>query len=78
MKRRKKIKIFSLALCAVMLLSLPSAVYASPPGEEAYISQGEIALHAYADETGGAVEENALPAAQPFTLELETPSYKLM
>ncbi|HPT85120.1 MAG TPA: D-alanyl-D-alanine carboxypeptidase family protein [Bacillota bacterium] len=78
MKRRKKIKIFSLALCAVMLLSLPSAVYASPPGEEAYISQGEIALHAYADETGGAVEENALPAAQPFTLELETPSYILM
>lgn len=57
MKRRKKIKIFSLALCAVMLLSLPSAVYASPPGEEAYISQGEIALHAYADETGGAVRK---------------------
>lgn len=73
MKRPLK-KTISIMLCAAILFAVPSVVYASEPGDEAFEAQNTEALHAYADE----MPENALPAAQQFTLELETPSYILM
>ena len=72
--KQPQVKILALLLCAAIILPVPSGVFASEPGDMVDVAQDEGVLHAYADETGDFV----LPAAQPFALELETPSYILM
>lgn len=77
------LKIISLLLCAAIILPVPSGVFASEADGTADTAQDDEALHAYADETDSMpadmiAEDAAQPAAQQFTLELDTPSYILM
>lgn len=66
------LKILPALLCLALILQLSSGVYASEPGGATDIP---AVIREDADELS---EDDALPVVQPFTLELETPSYILM